>query len=167
LLTINNSPYSLPDFSEICSQILNQGLTLRFRASGTSMQPLIRDGDFLLVQPRKTSPVHLGDVVLCSLYPGRIVVHRVIRRFTSPNGWKYTVQGDQILHPDGLVPEAQIHGKVFAIERDGKILYLDHPLMRALGILALLRSRWRIDHQSFRTISQVIKRLPYFYRYLT
>jgi signal peptidase len=154
-------------FAELSAEILGAGNALRFRARGTSMLPLVRDGDVLLVAPVHPATARIGDLVLCSNAAGRIVVHRVTRKEVSPEGRWFTVQGDAAARPDGLIPGAQVYGRVTAIERGGANIDVDRPVMRMLGWLAALRSRWNLGcRPGLRLATRLVKRLPVFSRYL-
>jgi hypothetical protein len=154
-------------FAELSGEILRAGRSLRFRAHGASMWPLVRDGDILLVRPLEGRAVRLGDLVLFCREPGQVAVHRVICVQVGPQGRRYTVQGDAVPQPDGRIPEGQVYGRVAAIERGGAYIDMDRPVVRALGWLAAWRSRgqWGRGRPS-RLVKWVIKRLPVFSRYL-
>jgi hypothetical protein len=132
------------------------------------MSPLVRDGDVLLVRPAGASLLRLGDVVLCSRGPGQVVVHRVVGRRREPDGPYFRVQGDQVARPDGWIPAAEVYGRVVAIERGvGVRMDLDRPLVRWLGRLAVLRSRWQIGRgRGARPARWLVRRLPGLSRYL-
>lgn len=166
-VTAVSVPCTPAAFAELGSEILRAGSALRFRAHGSSMAPLVRDRDVLLIRPAEPCSVRLGDVVLCSSEPGRVVVHRVVRRVAAPHGTRFTVQGDAVLWPDGTIPAAQIHGRVTAIERAGIKIDLDRPAMRVLGCLAALRSRWSLGRsRGFGLACRLARRLPGLSRYL-
>lgn len=160
-------PCTSTAFAGLSAEILRSGVALRFQARGTSMAPLVRDGDVLLVWPREPGSVRIGDVALCSVDPGRVVVHRVIRKESRPEGMRFTVQGDQAVRPDGLIPAAQILGWVVAVERAGIRIDMDRPVMRLLGRLAALCSRWGLTRNSgVRLTGRLVRRLPGFSEYL-
>lgn len=156
-----------PAFAELTAEILRSGAALRFQARGTSMAPLVRDGDRILVRPEDPGSVQVGDVVLCNVAPGRVVAHRVIRKEPGPESMCFTVQGDQVAMPDGSIPAAQVLGRVAAIERAGVCIDLDRPVTRLLGRLAAIWSRWGLGRsRGLRLASRGIKRLPGLAKYL-
>lgn len=167
LASVGSIPCTSAAFAELSAEILRAGKALRFRAPGVSMLPLVRDGDVLLVRPVHPAAVRVGDLVLCSSEAGRIVVHRVVRRLAGPDARSFTVQGDAAARADGAIPEAQVYGRVVAIERGAAHIDLDRPVMRTLGWLAALRSRWNLGRGSgFWLATRLVKRLPVFSRYL-
>ena len=123
------------NFAVLASEILGGGSGLRFRARGVSMQPFIRDGDILEVQPPGVAALRRGDVVLCHLGGGRLVAHRVVRIIRENSGATTAVtQGDALTCPDLPVSWEQVLGHVVAVERRGKRIGLDTPLQRLAGI---------------------------------
>jgi signal peptidase I len=167
MITATSIPCTSASFAELSAEVLRAGKTLRFRARGASMAPLVRDGDVLLVQPVGMRSVRVGDVVLCSSAPGRIVVHRVVRRLTGPTGRCLVVQGDQIAQPDGVIPGAQVYGRVVSIERAGAQIDTNAPVMRALGALGVVRSRWHLGRgRWFGLAGRLVSKLPGLSKYL-
>jgi hypothetical protein len=165
---ITNLPCEAASFASLGTEILLLGKSLRFRAGGSSMQPLVRNGDILLVRPLELSRLRVGDIILCCSQPGRILAHRVVRRFRGPDGWSFQVQGDQVSQPDGIIPQAQVYGQVAAIERAGRHIDMQRPVMKFLGWLAVLRSRGQLGPRGWsRQASQLVRRLPIFSTYLS
>jgi signal peptidase I len=160
-------PCTSPAFAGLSSDILQHGKSLRFKARGMSMRPLVQDGDTLVVQPVEARQIRAGDVVLCSIQEDCVVVHRVLRRLPEADGFTFLVQGDQAAQPDGWIPQAQVYGRVAAIERAGVPIDMYQPVMRLLGWLAVLRSRRQLGHRRWVLLAtQLARRLPVFYRYL-
>lgn len=125
------------------------------------MQPLVRDGDILLIEPLGSRSPKVGDVVLCRVQPEKVVVHRVVARRTDSHGTNYLVQGDQAFQPDGWMPVEQVIGRMVAIERFNRSLNMGNPIMRLLGMTAVLRSKSNFGRQGFlgRT-TKLLKSLP-------
>jgi signal peptidase I len=156
------------EFAELSTQVLGLGKHLRFRASGISMQPIVRNGDILLIAPRaEDQTIKMGDVVLSTIDPGRVVVHRVIRRKTDGTGIRYLLQGDYATKADGWVAQADLLGRLVEIQRDGQTLQLERPIAKGLGWLFLLRSRYGFGRGKFcQMIIKVIKGMPMIGEYL-
>jgi len=165
---VTSIPCTSAAFAELSAALLLAGKAVRFCARGSSMRPLVRDGDVLLVRPVDARSVQVGDVALCSSEPGWVVVHRVVRRLAGPAGYCFTLQGDQAARSDGLFPEAQVYGRVVAIERGGVHIAMDGPAMRILTGLAVLRSRWNLGRARWYPLARgLVKRLPVLSRYLS
>src|SRR5512135_293089 len=101
------------------------------------MEPLLRDGDILLVRPVEANQIRVGDVVLCSTPADRIVAHRVLHRRSGPQGYAFLVQGDQAALRDGWIPQVQVYGRVASIERTGVHIDMCRLGMRILSWLAV------------------------------
>ena len=132
------------------------------------MQPLVRDGDILLVKPLGERLPGLGEVVLCVTESNAVLVHRVIHRQLRSHDYHFLVQGDQVAQPDGWIPQAQIYGKVETIERDGSQINTYSLGMRFLSAMAVLRSRWHFGTSVFsHQLIRLIKKAPIFNIFLT
>ena len=117
------------------------------------MLPFLRDGDLLLVSPVASSEILVGDVLCYEKPPGRLFLHRVIKR----TGEQFVTKGDALDFTDVIFLE-EILGKVVAVERHGRVRRLDtrwargrnraivflSPLLPRLLHLALpVRRLWR------------------------
>lgn len=158
---------STDDFADIGAELLRSGKSVRFTARGSSMRPLVRDGDTLLIRPRQSESIGTGDVVLCEMDAGQLLVHRVIRRRAEGDGIRFLVQGDQVAGPDGWIPAVRVHGRLEEIERNGRRLDLTAAAPRLLGFLVALAQRMdqRRSKLAF-VVSGMIRRLPVFRKYL-
>jgi len=124
------------NFAALAGEILGGGSSLRFRARGASMQPFIRDGDILEVQPPGVATLRCGDVVLCRPGGGRLVAHRVVRLIRDNRGTTAVVtRGDALACSDLPVSWEQVLGRVVAVERNGKRIKLNTHMQRLAGIL--------------------------------
>lgn len=121
------------DNSEIVSllqAVLSKNAAFRFRAKGWSMNPFIRDGDWITVTPLSKEPPSIGKVA-AFIHPasGRLIVHRLVGKQAGA----YLIRGDNVaLQADGLVSVEEILGCVTRVERDGKRVYLGLGVERYL-----------------------------------
>jgi signal peptidase I len=110
------------------------------RATGNSMEPLIRPGDTLLVECRGSDRARKGDVILYRTQPaGTLVCHRVHRIVVREGRSIYRVRGDNSLHFDAEVRPSDILGTVAAVSRGGKVFVLGMP---AAALLAARLRYW-------------------------
>jgi signal peptidase I len=112
---------SEPMLSDLLGAVLEKGVPFRFRANGFSMSPFIKDGDVVTVSPLFGAMPQIGDVV--AFNPSetkKLVIHRVVRK----KGDSCTLRGDNALEPDGVVPLANILGRVTRVDRNGKRIIL-------------------------------------------
>lgn len=142
-------------FLDVCTHLLGSGRTVRFRAHGWSMYPLIRDGDLLHVAPAVCEDIHRGDVLLCRV-ADHVVAHRVTQIRRTADGVSLKLRGDATFGSDGWVTGGAVLGKVVAAERAGSRTVLDTTSRRWLGALAARAwraKRWAAErwHEGVRT----------------
>ncbi|MCX7935191.1 MAG: nucleotidyltransferase family protein, partial [Planctomycetota bacterium] len=140
---------------ELVCDLLRQQREASFLARGSSMHPLVRDGDKVTVAPLAPSSLRRGMVVLylAALPDGGqgMVIHRFLGRNAAGD---CLLQGDACPLPDPPVKEEQIIGRVTAVQRGKRDLRLDSwlgrlllaqsvILPRALARLAEMRAQWR------------------------
>jgi hypothetical protein len=113
---------------ELAAQVLRRGERLRIKARGGSMLPFLRDGDVALVTPVAADGIDLGDVICYETLPGKLFVHRVIRRQRD----RLVAKGDALVFTD-LIDRTQLLGKVVAVERHGRVRRLDTRTARWLN----------------------------------
>ncbi|MBW2063651.1 MAG: signal peptidase I [Deltaproteobacteria bacterium] len=122
-------------FQDLCTQLLVEGLGIRFMALGRSMYPTIREKDIITIAPIAPSEVKRGDIILYRSDSG-IVAHRVLR-VTTFQGTKnqFTMGPDTWGKPREVIGVENVLGRVLHIERDG--MRLDPYSARAKVRLAL------------------------------
>ncbi len=104
-------------FAVVCEAALDDGVRVRFRADGRSMQPNVQDGDTVVVAPLSAGRPRRGDIALTRGDRG-FVLHRVVG-WDSATG-SIVTRGDAGQQNDA--PGAKLLGKVIAIERGGKTI---------------------------------------------
>jgi signal peptidase I len=116
-------------FLEIVEGILRDGHSVRFRASGWSMHPTIRNGEIITVAPLGQLPIQTGEIVLYRRDRATIA-HRVVRvQSTADGSSELIVRGDAADCCDRPTPIGQVIGRVLAVERNQALVRLDlvHP----------------------------------------
>jgi phage repressor protein C with HTH and peptisase S24 domain len=130
-------------FSQVVRGLLEDGLSVRFRASGRSMLPALRDGEYLIVAPGRAADIDIGDVVLCDTRRGP-VAHRVQSVQRRADGEKqFTLRGDASSECDRPVAAPQVRGRIVSVERDGRrvSLGITGGRLARLALTAALRMR--------------------------
>lgn len=109
-------------FLDLSAELLNLGCRIRFRPGGHSMQPTIRDGEVITVEPIDALAVRRGDILFYRDHRSRVVVHRVvgIEIREEAGGVVFTLCGDASPACDEPVLAEQILGRVVAVERAGR-----------------------------------------------
>jgi len=157
-----------PAFAKLSADLLNAGIALRFTAQGSSMKPMLRTGDILVVKPVQKHLIKIGDIVLCTVCERRVVAHRVIGKRTGKSGLLFLVQGDRVSKPDGWVAEEMVHGRVESTERCDSFIDLLAQPTRLLGIMQTIKLRCHLSRLGIaEAAGRVIKQLPCFTDYIT
>ena len=111
-----NEPQS-GKFTQLSSELLSRGYSVRFRASGGSMQPAICHGDVLTVGPVAVSNVR-PDTIAVYRRLDRLFAHRVVRIDVDDSGAPvFVLRGDAASGCDAPVAASQILGEVVKVER--------------------------------------------------
>lgn len=101
----------------ICA-MLRQGHTpVSIPVSGISMCPFLHPGDQVFLELPQGKLKH-GDVVLFTRPTGQYILHR-IRKINADGS--YTMMGDNQTWTEKVASAEQIHAKVVAVQRSGKM----------------------------------------------
>jgi signal peptidase I len=126
--------------SSLTETLLASGSCVRFRASGGSMHPTIRDGDVLVLAPIDPSELRTGAVVLAR-QSGRLVAHRIADVTKTEAGTQVLLRGDALPACPPTVSADAVMARVVGIERGGHRLAVDAAritrfIVRATVLLA-------------------------------
>jgi signal peptidase I len=130
---------------KLSRDMLEKGKSIRFQAKGWSMRPFIRDGDFIVVSPVKSSSIRKGDIVFYSNAENEIIVHRIIRKYKKNDRITVLIKGDASFGPPEKVDIQKVLGKAKAIERNGREKRLDRKLYQLISLFFAVISpfsRW-------------------------
>jgi len=112
-------PLSRAALLALLSAVHEKGADFRFRATGTSMYPTIRDGDIITVSPISgVEPSACDIVAFRNPANQQLVIHRIIA--LSPD--TFLARGDNS-QPDGTIPRSDLLGVVTKVERNGSPLF--------------------------------------------
>ena len=123
------------EFAELSGAILRRGRSIRFRARGRSMLPLIRNGDVVIAQPASDDDLCVGSVVLHRIGPDRLVAHRIVWRGLNDGAISVKTRGDASFGPPDVVGAEQVLGRVVAVQRGDRLVRLDRGGWRLAGTL--------------------------------
>ena len=125
--------------SELTAEVLSCGAGVRMRVSGTSMGPLIRSGDAVVVAPTQTRDLKPGDLIFFVNRRRSLVLHRILKVDRRAQGgvW-FRTKGDSQGMFDEPVEPLSVLGRVVRIERSrhgliGRIIDLDSPPWRRMA----------------------------------
>jgi hypothetical protein len=148
------------EFEELAVGFLGAGRSMRFRARGSSMYPLVRDGDILDVRPIGDGGVGVDDIVLYRSSRNGIIVHRVVGVGERAERATLLVKGDSVGKTDPEVEGRQVLGRVVGIERRGRRISPFPFLWRyrsslALRLLPLRRPAYAALYGALRGLSSL------------
>ncbi|HEX8169047.1 MAG TPA: S24 family peptidase [Thermoanaerobaculia bacterium] len=103
------------DAADVIADLLARGHSVRFRAGGDSMDPIIHGQDVLHVEPLRGEPLRRGEVVLVLAERG-LTAHRIVR---IDNAVVIT-RGDNAPADDPPVAPSRILGRVVSAEHRGR-----------------------------------------------
>jgi signal peptidase I len=100
--------------------LLAEGKTIRIKAHGYSMYPVIKPGSLILIEPlrQKGKPLP-GEIVAIKREKG-IVVHRVMKTIIKNGITYYITRGDSNANKDNPVTIEKIVGRVVKSEPTGE-----------------------------------------------
>lgn len=107
---------------------LERGQRVRMTATGSSMLPMIHDGDLLELEHMLSLP-SLGDVVLARCAGERYILHRVVKI----EGKYFFLCGDAQEHSEGPFVRDNVLGRVIRITRGQRTLALDRGIYHFVG----------------------------------
>ncbi|MCU1228815.1 MAG: hypothetical protein JWO97_1699 [Acidobacteria bacterium] len=129
-------------FVNTLQDVLASGFDARFCASGHSMTPTIRSGEFVRVTRCEETSLRVGDVVLTAA-PRGLTAHRIIELDSSRGELRVRTRGDNSLSADAIVPGSAVLGRIAGVERDGRYAAVDSRGALTQQTLAVLR---RVRH---------------------
>jgi hypothetical protein len=106
---------------ELMRAVHDKGASFRFRATGSSMTPAIRNNDFITISPLKGIMPSPGEVVAFR-HPAnnRLVLHRVAKIKKN----SFVIRADRQQVVDAVITDKNIIGVVTRVERDGQAFFL-------------------------------------------
>lgn len=85
------------------------------------MYPFLKGGEMLLIRKTPCHGLRRGDIIFFRDTAGTPVLHRIVRKKRDVSGsYVFLTKGDALSACDAHVPERQVLGKVFKIEKTGK-----------------------------------------------
>jgi signal peptidase I len=139
-------------FLDVSTELLQCGHSVRFKAPGRSMQPTIKEGETITVDPIAPEEVKRGDIILYRT-PGGVVAHRVVgieRKMSTQSSslsphHLFLLRGDSATTCDAPVAPDQVLGKVISVMRDGRNINpycLKVKTQRLARLIASRIKRW-------------------------
>jgi phage repressor protein C with HTH and peptisase S24 domain len=124
----------MTDATTVIVDLLARGHAVQFQARGDSMYPLIRDHDYLHVEPMDS--LRVGEIVLVLAERG-LTAHRVI----AVRDHLVVTRGDNAPAADDAVPREKVLGKVTRVLRNGREVAFRSAAARAAAFARRLVSK--------------------------
>ena len=119
-------------------EALRAGQSLSFRVVSKSMEPTLRMGDSVYIEPAQAQDIRIGDIAAFET-PGGVVIHRIVRTEHTGDSIRLLQMADVDLHASWVEAHA-IVGRVVSVRRRHRQFHLQHPIAQRCGtITARLR----------------------------
>jgi len=134
-----------PDFCRLARCLIAEGMNVRLKARGHSMQPWIRAGDLITVAPSDPAQLKRGDVIVFESAAGRLIIHRLVAVRAGEAGLTFVTRGDAGAANDPPFGVGRIVGRVIEVWRGGRRVRANGPayLWRA-AFRRRLMAVWRL-----------------------
>ncbi|MDD2689400.1 MAG: signal peptidase I [Candidatus Omnitrophica bacterium] len=121
-------------------QALDERKTVWFAMQGSSMRPILKDGDFLEIRKLRQEDFRRGDIVAFQKDDSSIciIIHRLVKKENN----FFLTKGDAVIGMDCPIDFNKILGKVINIKRNGKIVCLNNSYRIYGFITSYLRLPW-------------------------
>ena len=125
---------------DLVRSLLHQGVSVRIRVSGRSMQPFLKGDELVEIVSLHARYPKIGDIILFRDQHGNPLLHRLVRRRYYNGVLHLQTKGDACMGVDSLVPADQVLGSIQRIVFTDHAVDLQTPLMRWKAYLSATRS---------------------------
>lgn len=130
------------ELAVIIAKVIENRGSIDVTCYGDAMFPLLRDGNVTTFVRVREEELQIGDVCLFETNEGNLLFYRMIDIDDEQQPATYTFRGDTCDIPQQPVIFSQIIGKLKAVHRDGKVLYVNHWRSRLLEAAVLQIPFW-------------------------
>lgn len=109
---------------------------------GDAMYPLVQDGNVSTFVKVREKDLQIGDVCLFVNKEGQLLLYRIIDLDDEQHPAIYTFRADTYDVPELPVSYSQIIGKLKAVHRDGRAIYVHHWRSRLIEAAVLQIPYW-------------------------
>ncbi|MEC0228003.1 S24/S26 family peptidase [Paenibacillus alba] len=121
---------------QLVTQLMEKRGWIELPARGTSMYPLIKQGDICRFVPTEAAHIRKGDILLFHVPLGNLVAHR-FAQCVKKNHQQYLCKGDTNLAYDEAIAWDQIIGRMTWIQREERIIHVTELAVHLWGRLVL------------------------------
>ncbi|WP_051250709.1 signal peptidase I [Paenibacillus harenae] len=109
---------------QLLARIMQRDGRLVIPAKGSSMFPLIREGNLCRFRPVMTENIRKGDIILFSTESGQLIAHRLLTVMRREERLLYICKGDTNLGCDEPIRREQMLGVLYSIRKARKELHM-------------------------------------------
>jgi len=95
---------------------------------GSSMKPLLHEGDIVFVVHKSPSEIKVGDIVVYRSVRGHLIIHRVITVLNVSGHLEYVTKGDNNPYDDSFLNEFS-RGRGVTFERVIGVVWAPHGMV--------------------------------------
>lgn len=130
------------ELAGIIAKVIENRGSIDVTCYGDAMFPLLRDGNVTTFVRVREEELQIGDVCLFETNEGHLLLYRMIDIDDEQQPAIYTFRGDTCDNPEQPVTYSHIIGKLKAVHRDGKVVYVNHWRSRLLEAAVLQIPFW-------------------------
>lgn len=120
-MRLDEVSFSSDSLIELIKSTLAKNSSFKFKVTGFSMTPFIKDNDIVTISLLSTNATAFGKAVaFIHSDTKKLVIHRIV----GENNGCFIIKGDSVPEIDDLVPKENILGCVNKIERNARSIYL-------------------------------------------
>lgn len=127
------------DYTELTESLINGNRNIKIQVAGDSMSPILRTGDAIYVEPVRPEGLSIGEIVLCKT-KGGMRAHRLVEIGYREGRYIFLTKGDTFSFLDDPLGEGDIIGRVYAVEKWGRVLNLRRGIFSLLNRVAYITS---------------------------
>ncbi len=147
-------------------QTIREGHSLWFRVASNSMNPLLRLGDTVFIEPTRANEIHIGEIAAFETSSG-LVIHRIVQQQQRDGTIRLLQMSDVELLPSWLNEQA-IVGMVVRTRRESREVDMLHPIAKRCGtVTADMRYKLYLYNKNvaLRMVLRVCSRLAIHFGY--
>ncbi len=119
---------------------LRRGETLWFRVVSGSMDPILRIGDEVRIEPASAGKIRAGQIAAFETGAG-LVIHRIVRSQQTGTMIRLLEMSDVDLHPNWVEGQSVV-GRAILVRHDTRLTNLRHPIAQMCGFITAQLRYW-------------------------
>ncbi len=146
-------------------EALRQGQSLWFRVASGSMNPTIRIGDHVRIDPVKADEIRPGEIAAFET-PDGLIIHRIVQRQQTGATVRLLQVADVELRPSWIEEHAVV-GRVIATNREGVQIDLQHPIARWCDTVTVYLRYQLYMWKKYRSLRRLLHKCSRFIVYMS